>query len=201
VATLGTDADKSEDEKEPEYKGRKLSEWVDQFRNGDLGERQGAVLALGKLGPKAIPVLAAALQDKELVNVRAWAAAGLRANGPSAKAAVPQLEAALKDEVGYVRIEAADALWAISEHKSAIPTFIELLKSGEASDRWIAAERLNRIGPKAKAAVPALFAALKDPGIAEFGTPTGVEKKPVSDAARKALINIDPEAAEKAGIK
>src|SRR5258708_1808693 len=86
--------------KEPEFEGRKLSEWVQQLRSGDVGERQGAVLALGKLGPGAVPALTEALKDKDIVNVRLWAAWGLRRIGAKAKAAVPQLEAALKDESG-----------------------------------------------------------------------------------------------------
>src|SRR5258707_5408795 len=97
-------------QKEPEVEGRKLSEWVQQLKSGDVVERQGAVLALGKFGPEAIPALAAALQDKELVNVRSWAARGLGRYGANAKGAVPQLEAALKDECGAVRVEVARAL-------------------------------------------------------------------------------------------
>src|SRR5262249_7246673 len=159
-------------------------EWIQQLKSGDGVERQGAVLALGKLGPGAVPALAEALKDKEIVNVRLWAAWGLRRIGAEAKAAVPQLEAALKDESRLVRFEAAIALWAISKQKSAIPALIDLLKNKDANARWRSAEALERIGPKAKAAVPALLEALKDAGLAQWTGPDGsVELKSVNIAA------------------
>src|SRR5262249_55258081 len=145
------------------------------------------------------PALAEALRDKEIVNVRIWAAWGLRRIGAEAKAAVPQLEAALKDESGLVRVEAARALWAIGEQKSAIPALIDLLGHTDPHTRWGAAAALEAIGPKAKAAVPALLKALKDTELAQWGSPDGtVEFKPVQIAAEKALRKIDPEAARKA---
>ena len=49
---------------EPKVDGRTLSEWVELLRSGDVVERQGAVLALGKMGAPAVPTLAEALQDK-----------------------------------------------------------------------------------------------------------------------------------------
>jgi HEAT repeat protein len=195
------DDPKPAQKEEPVYKGRKLSEWVQQYKTGDLVERQGAVWAYTEMGADAVPFLAEALNDQQLTNCRLWAAYALRKIGPDAKAAEPQLELALKDDVSYVRVEAAGALWAISEHKAAIPALIELLKNEDAGVRYMAAESLERIGPKAKEAVPALTEALKDPGQASFSSPTATEYKAISDEAAKALKNIDPEAAKKAGIK
>ena len=78
-------------------------------------QRQGAVLALAKFGPAAIPDLAGALSDKDVVNVRLWAAHALGKMGPKAKAAAPQLTAALKDDSGLVRVEVAKgALWKVA---------------------------------------------------------------------------------------
>jgi RNA polymerase sigma-70 factor (ECF subfamily) len=183
---------------EPEFEGRKLSEWVEQLRSTDVVERQGAILALGKLGPAAVPALAEGLKDKEIVNVRIWAAWGLRRLGAEAKAAVPQLEAALQDESGLVRVEVARALWAIEEQKTAIPALIDLLAHKDPNTRWGAASALEGIGPKAKAAIPALLKTRKDAGLAQWGSPDGtVEYKPVGLAIEKALKKIDPEAAKK----
>ena len=200
ISSTNADEEKSK-EKEPEVDGRKLSEWVQQLKTGDIGERQGAVLALGKIGPKGVPALADALKDKEVVNVRLWAAWGLRKNGADAKAAVPKLELALKDESYLVRIEVAKALWAIAEHKKAIPALIELLNDKDPNARWGAAESLGWIGPKAKAAVPALQKALDDTGLAGSVNPDGSRKfRAVFVAAGEALKKIDPEAAKKAGV-
>lgn len=197
----GAAKEKVDDDKEPEVKGRKFSDWVKQLKNGDQSERWYAVMALGEMGPKAIPALTEALKDKESSTVRVWAAAGLRRNGKAAKNAVPQLEETLKDEIPFVRIEAAKALWAICEHEAAVPTLIELVKDKEPGYRWDAAEALGWIGPKAKAAVPALTNMLKDLGRAREDKPDGtVLLRTVNIAARKALEKIDPEAAKKAGI-
>ncbi len=186
---------------EPVYQGRKIGEWMRLFKDGDVVDRQGAVYAFTQIGgAAAVPPLTEALGDKKITNDRLWAAYGLRRIGPAAKAAVPQLELALKDDYGLVRVEAAKALWAISEHKSAIPALIGLLKAKEVETRVGAAEALERIGPKAKAAVPALLEALTDSGVAEYRGPASVERKSVNGAACKALRKIDPEAAKKAGI-
>ncbi len=193
--------EKRAEEKEPEVDGRKLSEWERLLKSGDTGDRQAAILALGKIGPKGVPALAEGLKDKEIVNVRLWAAWGLRRNGADAKAAIPQLVQALKDECGLVQIEAAKTLWEISEHKATVPALIELLKHKDPNIREGAAKALGSIGPKAKAAVPALEKALKDMGRAEEVKPDGsLEFRTVNIAARKALEKIDPEAVKKAGI-
>jgi hypothetical protein len=202
ISFTNGDDKKGAEKKEPEVDGRKLSEWVQRLKSGDVGERQGAVLALGKIGPEGVPALADALEDKEIVNVRLWAAWGLRKNGADAKAAVPKLEAALKDENYLVRVEVAKALWAVAEHKKAISTLIELLNNKDPNIRWGAAESLEWIGPKAKAAVPALQKALNDTGLAVWTNPDGSRKfRAVLLAAGQALKKIDPEAAKKAGVE
>jgi HEAT repeat protein len=188
--------------KEPEVDGKKLSEWAEVLSSDDVVQRQGAVLALAKFGPEAAPVLAQALTDKQLVNVRLWAAHALGKMGPKAKAAAPQLEAALKDEVGLVRIEAARALWKVAEDKAAVTALGESLKDKDASTRHGAAEALGAIGPAAKAAVPDLVRALKDDGFAVSSPRPGVtEWRPVREAAAKALKKVDPAAAKEHGVE
>jgi HEAT repeat protein len=189
-------------EKEPEIDGKKQSEWIVLLHGEDVAQRQAAVLALAKFGPKAAPDLAAALTDKDLVNVRLWAAHALGQMGPKAKATAPQLAAALKDENGLVRVEAAKALWKVAEDKAAVTALAKTLTDTDATTRYRAAEALGEIGPAAKAAAPALVSALKDDGFAVFGPGPGVvERRPVSKAAAKALKRVDPAAAKEHGIE
>jgi HEAT repeat protein len=194
-------ADPAEEKKEPEADGKTLSEWARLLQSDDVTDRQAATLALAKIGPEAAPALTLALNDKQIVNVRLWAANALGKIGPKAKGAVPQLEAALKDEVPYVRVEAGRALWRIDKNSAAVPALIEALKDKDTGVRYMATEALGGIGPDAKAAVPALVEALKDPAFAEFERPDSIERRPLGPAAGKALKQIDPETAKKYGYE
>lgn len=109
--------------------------------------------ALGKIGEAAVPDLKIALQDSD-DDVRRNAAAALGQMGGAAKAAVPDLIEALKDD--KVCDSAINALGGIgSEAEAAIPALVELLKD---DNLWqTVAYTLGAIG---KAAVPALIAAL-----------------------------------------
>jgi RNA polymerase sigma factor (sigma-70 family) len=188
--------------KEPEVDGRTLSEWTKLLLTGDVIERQGAVMALGKIGPEAAPALALAFNDGEIVNVRLWAAWHLGKMGSKARAQIPALEGALQDQCGLVRIEVARALWKISQHKETVPALCAALKDEDASTRYRAAEVLAEMGPAAKRAVPALVEALKDNGVAEFGDKSGAsEARSVSQMAGQALKRIDPATAKKHGIE
>jgi RNA polymerase sigma factor (sigma-70 family) len=188
--------------KEPEADGRTLSEWTRLLLTGDVIERQGAVMALGKIGPEAAPVLALAFADREIVNVRLWAAWHLGKMGAKARAQIPALEGALQDECGLVRIEAARALWKIDQHRAAVPALCAALKDKDATTRYRAAEVLGELGPGAKGAVPALVEALRDDGVAEFADKSGIgEARPVSWMAGQALKRIDPATARKHGIE
>jgi RNA polymerase sigma factor (sigma-70 family) len=189
------------EKKEPQVDGKKLSEWIQCLLSDDVVARQGAVLALGKIGPEAAPALAIALNDRQVVNCRLWAAHALGKMGATVKGSVPQLEAALRDESVLVRIEAARALWRIDGHKAAVPALIEALRDEDASTRYRAAEMLEGIGPEAKTAVPALIDALNDPGFAELNNPNSTERRPVSQMAARALKSIDPATAKKHGIE
>jgi HEAT repeat protein len=80
--------------------------------------------------------------------------------GPDAKAAVPALAAALKDEYRDVREAAAGSL--VQMGPGAVAALTEALKDDYWLVRRTAAEALGNIGPGAMAAVPALTEALKD---------------------------------------
>ncbi|MBC8873017.1 MAG: HEAT repeat domain-containing protein [Planctomycetes bacterium] len=102
----------------------------------------------------------AKLNDPD-VTVRVQAAQALRDFGPAAKAAVPALVEAAKDEkVGWAR----SALESIGPSgKWALPQLIEGLTDEDPQGRAVAAFAIGCIGPKAREAVPNLIESLQDP--------------------------------------
>jgi RNA polymerase sigma factor (sigma-70 family) len=96
----------------------------------------------------------------------AYAASELVRLGPKAKAAAPQLFAALKHSDAGVRIDAATALAAVGAHsKEAVAVVIELLKDhARTGVGRSAAAALGEFGPAAKPAIPALCEALNGEG-------------------------------------
>ena len=72
--------------------------------------------------------------------------------GPEAKAAVPTLIQALKDDSSTVRLNAAKALFQIGfEAKQVVPALIQLLEDWNRDVRLNAAEALEQINIKAEA--------------------------------------------------
>ncbi|MBN2453282.1 MAG: HEAT repeat domain-containing protein, partial [Candidatus Omnitrophica bacterium] len=120
-------------------------------KNDDV--RKNAAEALGRIGQAAkdaVPALVKALGDKNDV-VRKNAAETLGRIGPDAKDAVPELIQAV-DDIGNA---AAEAIGKIG--LPAVPALIQALKDKNYFIRDEAAEILGRIGPAAKAAVPAII--------------------------------------------
>jgi HEAT repeat protein len=111
---------------------------------------------LASFGPRIVPVLIKSLGDGEAAR-REAAADILGRIGPPARTAVPALFAALKDNSSSVALMAAMALAEIHPTRSrpAVPLLADAL------DVPGAAAALAKIGPEARAAVPALIAALK----------------------------------------
>ena len=79
--------------------------------------------------------------------------------GPGAKAAVPALINALRNDANNsLRQDAARALGQIGpEASAAIPVLIRWLKDGDENDRRAALFALRDFGPEAKSAVPVLL--------------------------------------------
>ncbi|HEY7331176.1 MAG TPA: HEAT repeat domain-containing protein [Gemmataceae bacterium] len=111
---------------------------------------------LASFGPDVVPDLVKQLRANEAAR-REAAADVLGRIGPPARAAVPDLLAALKDQSSSVALMAAMALAQIDSTRGGAA--VKLLT--DALDVPGAALALANIGPSARAAVPDLIAALK----------------------------------------
>jgi HEAT repeat protein len=147
---------------------------------------------LGQIGPEAkaaVSALTKAAADKDAFRAgRAIEALGKI--GAEAKSALPVIRPFLKTD-DLRKVAAAMALWQLERSPEAIPMLIQALHSHKYFDedtegthgdlvRWRAADALRDIGPDAKAAIPALRAALYD------------EDMTVRRAAAAAIQRIDP---------
>jgi hypothetical protein len=70
------------EEEEPVFRGKKLSEWIEQLQNGkDLRDRQAGLLAIQLIGPrkdrKVTQALIAAVRENTAESIRAGAARAL----------------------------------------------------------------------------------------------------------------------------
>ncbi len=111
---------------------------------------------LASFGPRLVPVLAKALHAGETAK-REAAADVLGRLGPPARPAVPALIEALRDKSAAVALTAAMALAQVDATRGGAA--VQLL--ADSLDMPGAALALANIGPEARAAVPALIAALK----------------------------------------
>lgn len=123
---------------------------------GPLEKTASARDLLASFGPRVVPNLMKALRDDEAAR-REAAAEVLGRIGPPAREAVPALLAALKDKNSAVALTAALALAEVDSTRAG-PVMPLLADSLNAPG---AAAALANIGPDARAAVPALIAALK----------------------------------------
>jgi HEAT repeat protein len=158
-----------------------------------------AETALKRCGLPSVPALTAALSAEE-ASTREKAAKTLGAIGEVAIEAAPALAKVLRDSHTEVRLAAAKALWNISKAADAVVPVLAALLTGkwpsnpeasEARRRFLQTviEALSRIGPPAKAAIPALLAMSKD------------DNRLIRESALRTLKEIDPAAAAKAGAR
>ncbi len=155
-----------------------------------------AVGALGRLGPaasNAVPFMIPLLNGNEKtangrVYVRAFVAISLAKIGTPASNAAPQLKSLMANGDTYQRLAAAFALWSVSSNvDDTVPVFIKDM-AGYDKGYFFPATALLEMGPRAKAAYPALAA--------EVGK-RGGDNQMIVDA----LKAIDPESAARDGIK
>jgi HEAT repeat protein len=157
----------------------------------DTAVRAEAARSLGKIGEggkpaaKALATILKQPGDDRLRGEAAWALARV---DPQAKTTVTALTAALKDKSGHVCVCAAEALWKLSHNpEEVVPILTARLK--DLKSRHAAAQALYRIGPDAKAAVPALMTAAKD------------KDRLFHESIVMALKKIDPVTATKARLE
>jgi HEAT repeat protein len=111
-----------------------------------LSVRYYAAQALARIGGVAQMRLVENLNDPE-PQVRQAVAAALR--HVQDDAIIPQLVAALRDEVPHTRILVAQALGNFHDHeavKAAIPALVAALRDKDFDVAWAAAMALRRIG-------------------------------------------------------
>jgi hypothetical protein len=120
-----------------------------------------AALALGKIGPDAVPPLLEVLKDKKADKAWPHAATALKVIGPGAKDAVPVLvEVAKSSKDPLAPLLAVDAIGAIGpKAKEAVPALVELLRHNQLpppNGRTHIVVALGKIGQGAKESVKAL---------------------------------------------
>jgi prepilin-type processing-associated H-X9-DG protein len=129
--------------------------------DADQETRQRAYGSLGRLGaanPRAAEALAAKLSHPAGEHRRraAWALAQC---GVSGRAAIPALLQALGDADTEVRAAAAAGLAGVTRGSDeGVGPLVEALRDPEHEVRIAAAEALEKLGPHASAAIPALLA-------------------------------------------
>jgi len=167
--------------------------------SGQLGDSSYAEAALRKGGAPAVPILIEALRTEDPA-IRVKAARALGCLGEVAAEAAAALTAALQDDDLEVRLAAVKSLWNITKTADdVVPTLVDLLEGpggsdlgdGEARRRFLQTvmEALNRIGPAATAAGPALSALTKD------------RNRHIRESALLTLQKMAPPVATKAGLR
>jgi HEAT repeat protein len=161
----------------------------------DRDVRAAVLFSLGALGPDAadaVPRIVKVLEGDD-TPLRRSAASALGKIGDAR--ALPALSAAARDEDVQMRKVARNALAAMGA--AGVPFWIELLSSKDEFDRISATSALLRVGPEAKAAVPALSKALKDESVhvrraaAEVLAPIGAEAQAAVPALVEAASDED----------
>jgi HEAT repeat protein len=118
--------------------------------------KDAAADALALLGPLALPELRKLMKVDD-AEAKARAALSLGKIGPPAKDALPDLDFALDDDDGWVRINSAEAIWLISGNvDKAAAAMVEELRNPNRQIRIKAYRFFKKLGPKAKSAEIAL---------------------------------------------
>ncbi len=175
------------------------------LQDAEDARRFAAALALARIDPEAtdlLPVLRQALGKSDRLGVRTTVAEVLGERGTAARAALPELFEVMQDKNSYVAQKAARAIWLIDRDKRAVPVslnsstlpsfapyeddaipfLIEALQDRTPLIRDQAPRVLGQMGPKAKAAVPALVNAKNDSSSSFFA----------DDRYTEALERIEP---------
>jgi HEAT repeat protein len=180
---------------DPEFNGRKMSEWVVMLKEDQTPrKRRAAAMSLGQIVADhkdveaickaALPPIAKAVRSDPSPIVREQAALIL-GQQPAKEGAVyvsDLVECLRSEKDAKVKKEVATALGRFGVlSRSAVLALVAVLKDADAGARAAVADALGRIGPDAKGAAAELLPLVKD-------SDTGVRK-----AAIFALGRIDPD--------
>ena len=129
--------------------------YAKELKSRDASARAEAAYNLGRLeAPEAVPVLIAALSDRD-PDVREAAASALWSSAEVAKDAIPALRTALQDPAPAVVMRAAGALISMDvEPDTLADPLRNVLQKGDAVDKFLAARALIGIEPGDKLADP-----------------------------------------------
>lgn len=168
---------------EPIYEGKKLSAWlVEAYNPGD--QQEHAREAIRQMGTNALPMLIKVLQTPD----RNQAVSAFRVLGATATSAVPAVLNLLTNDI--IAQEAVYALVQIGPQASlSISYGLTNQNSKIRLGSAMAFSLMASEGKLAKSAVPLLLNAIHD------------HDTNVCSYASHALRRIDPEAADKAGVK
>lgn len=163
----------------------------------ELSEIAGtAYLVLPTMAPESIAPLMDALSSQD-VQVWTLAAGALGHIGPDAKAAIPALEKRLKDNDANTRVGAAETIVKLGgDPRKFIPVVIQSLPEVKWDFMDYSLDILVRYKEQAKAAVPVLLTILSN-----TAQSTNITNMGIRNGVMNALREIDPEAADKAGVR
>lgn len=137
--------------------------------------RETAVMGLGRLGPAARPALGALLAtcDDPRPHVGAAATRQLSAilppGDPGRAAALPALRRMLGERSAQARLAAAIVLTEFGHGADALPVLVDALRRPDYLAQSEALWAIGRVGPPARAALPAVIAAAGRAGAATPG--------------------------------
>jgi HEAT repeat protein len=142
---------------------------VEALEDDRAATRNEVLFALAAIGPEAreaLPAMIRALNDED-PKVRFSACHALGKMGPAAMAAKAELQKRFASDDQFLALTSAWALAQIDPGcpetaSKSVPVLIKALSQPAALARLHAAETLERLGPLAQPAVPALKAALED---------------------------------------
>lgn len=168
---------RGEDE-DPELRGKKLSQWIDQLQSGKtFRERQAGLIAVQLIGPrksrKVTQALIAAVRENTEETIRAGAARALGSIAAKARdeddIPIDKIREALAlslrtDKKPFVRRSAAKALGEMKGRAiGSVDVLALALKDADAGTRTEAASSLRQLGRNADDALADLQTALKNP--------------------------------------
>jgi HEAT repeat protein len=189
---------------------RLIPRLIKELDNPDFDHYYGAIVALGNVGPAALPALTKVMQGEGDAR-RRYAAMAIGMMGQKAESVVPVFVTCLSDKDLDLRLIVADELPNLGPAaKAAVPTLITGTRDENVYFRLAAIKALGEIGPGAEPAIPFLIDALKEGvygsddalgGIGAAAVPAllavfkSSKDKALLDRATSAFTDMGPQAA------